>query len=404
MMTKRNSMTRLLAAAGIAAALTAAAGCNTDAAPEQGPPPAPQVSVAGVSIKQVRDWDEFTGRIEAVESVEIRPRVSGYIEEIRYTEGAEVEKGDVLFVIDQRPYRAELNRAEAELARARAQYEVARSEMIRARKLLETRAISQEEHDQRIATSSQTQAGVAAAEAALETARLNMEFTEVRSPISGRTGRAWVTAGNLVNSGETVLTTVVSLDPVYVVFEGDERIQQRYSEMALAGGGGSAVLVGLSRDEGFPHQAYLDFVDNEVDPKTGTLRGRAVLANPERLFTPGVFARVRLLANETFSAMLVDDRAILTDQDRRYVYVVGEDNLAQRRDVQLGRTVDGLRIVKQGLIAGDRVIVHGVQKVFFPGMPVDPQTIAMGDPPPMPGGPPAEVAAGTGGAGESTQP
>jgi multidrug efflux system membrane fusion protein len=391
MMTKRNSTTRLFAAAGIAAALIAAAGCRSDAAQdagqEQGPPPAPQVSVAEVVSKEVRNWDEFTGRVEAVESVEIRPRVSGYIDEVRYTEGAEVAKGDVLFVIDQRPYRAELARVEAELARARAQYELARSEMNRARKLLETRAISQEEHDQRIAIASQTQAGVAAAEAALETARLNMQFTEVRSPISGRTGRAWVTAGNLVNSGETILTTVVSLDPVHVYFEGDERIQQRYSQTARRGDGRNPVMVGLSNEQGFPHEGYLDFVDNEVDTSTGTLRGRAVLDNPNRIFTPGVFARVKLIGNESFDALLVDERAILTDQDRRYVYVLGPDNTAQRRDVQPGRLVDGLRVIREGLAAGDRVIVHGVQKVFFPGMVVDPQPIAMGDPAPMPGAP-----------------
>lgn len=393
-MTRRQATTRWLAAAGTAAAVIASAACTSDAAPETGHPPPPQVSVAEVVVQQVKHWDEFTGRVEAVESVEIRPRVSGYIEEVRYTEGAEVAKGDVLFVIDQRPYRAELARAEAELARARAQYELARSEMIRARKLLDSRSISVEQRDQRIAASSQAQAGMAAAEAALEVAKLDMQFTEVRSPISGRTSRARVTAGNLVNSGETILTTVVSLDPVYVYFEGDERFRLRYGRRSAPGAGPNTVLVGLSDEQGFPHEGYLDFVDNQIDPDTGTLRGRAVLANPDRTFIPGEFARVKLIGNESFEALLVDDRAILTDQDRRYVYVVGPDNLAQRRDVKLGRIYEGLRVVTDGLAAGDRVIVYGVQKVFFPGMPVDPQLIAMGDPPPPPAGLPAAPEAG----------
>lgn len=385
----------------------AAAGCSSGVSDEQTPPPAPQVSVAEVVSRDVQQWDEFTGRIEAVKSVQIRPRVSGYIEQVHYTEGSEVAKGEVLFVIDQRPYRAELARTEAELARARAQYEVARSEMIRARRLLETRAISQEDHDRRIAGSTQAQAGVAAAEAALEAARLNMEFTEVRAPISGRTGRALVTEGNLVNAGETVLTNLVSLDPVHVYFEGDERIYLRYkelvrrSEQAGSGSRVNPVFVGLSDETGFPHEGYVDFVDNQVNPDTGTIRVRAVLPNADRLFTPGLFARVKLIGSGTYNASLVDDKAILTDQDRRYVYIIDDNNLAQRRDVKPARLVDGLRVITEGLAAGDRVVVHGVQKIFFPGMPVDPQMIAMGDPP---ASPPAQPAAESGEAEGSGEP
>lgn len=362
------------------------AGCSSGVSDEHTPPP-PQVSVAEVIARKVQQWDEFTGRVEAVESVQIRPRVSGYIERVSYTEGAEVTAGDVLFVIDQRPYRAELARAEAELARAVAQYDVARSEMMRARRLLESRAISQEDHDRRLAGSYQAQAGVAAAEAALEAAKLNMQYTEVRAPIGGRTGRALVTEGNLVNSGETVLTTLVSLDPVHVYFEGDEQIYLRYKDLRRSkesGAGSSSanpVFVGLSNEDGFPHEGHLDFVDNQVDRDTGTIRVRAVLPNADRIFTPGLFARVKLVGSESYDALLVDDKAILTDQDRRYVYVVDENNLAQRRDVKPGRLVDGLRVVTEGLAPGDRIIVHGVQKVFFAGMPVSPQMIAMGDPP-----------------------
>jgi multidrug efflux system membrane fusion protein len=388
---------RLSIVAGMALSVLLA-GCRLDAAEEPAPagmPPPPQVSVAEVVVRQVHQWDEFTGRIEAAETVDIRPRVSGYIEEVRYRDGAEVSRGDVLFVIDPRPYRAELARAEAELARAQAQYELARGEMERGRKLLGTSAISKELYDQRIAASSQSRAGVEAAEAALDRARLDLEFTEVRAPIGGRAGRAVVTAGNLVSAGETVLTTVVSIDPVYAYFEGDEQIYRHYKGLAGRGEGalaamGNAVFVGLSDEQGYPHEGYMDFVDVQVNPETGTLRARAVLPNPDRYFTPGQFARVKLVGNGSFDAVLVDDKAILTDQDRRFVYVLGPDNRAMRRDVELGRVVDGLRIVTAGLGAGDRVIVHGVQKVFFPGMPVDPQEIAMGDPPAMPAMPAAE--------------
>ena len=360
--------------------------CGSDASGNLAPPPAPTVSVAEVLAREVNLWDEFTGRVEAVETVEVRPRVDGYIQEVRFDEGREVNKGDVLFVIDQRPYRAALARAEADLARARAQAELARTEVARARKLLKSRAISQEEHDRRIASDAEVKAGVRAAEAAVEMARLNLEFTEVRAPIAGRAGRALVTEGNLVNAGATALVTVVSLDPVYVYFESDEQTYLRSADLARRGTR-SAVLVGLANEDGFPHAGVMDFVDNQVDPDTGTIRGRAVLSNRDRRFIPGLFARVKLRSSDARSAILVDDKAILTDQDRKYVYVLGPENRAVRRDVTLGRRVDGLRIVSEGLSAHDRVIVHGVQKVFFPGMAVQPQTIAMGDPPAAPAGP-----------------
>lgn len=357
-------------------------GCGSEAAEKNGPPPAPAVSVAAALARDIHPSDEFTGRVEAPETVEIRPRVSGYIHRMNFREGSEVRKGDVLFVIDPRPYRAELSRVQAELSRARAQSDLAHSEVARARKLLEARAISQEEHDQRIAAGAQTAANVRAAEAAAETARLNLEFTEVRSPIAGRAGQALVTEGNLVGPGATVLTTVVSLDPVYVYFEGDEQIFLRSADLARGNGGGATAFVGLSHEEGFPHEGRLDFVDNRVNPETGTIRSRVVVANGDRRFTPGLFARVKLMASGTQSAVLVDDKAVLTDQDRKYVYVLGAGNRAERRDVKLGRRVDGLRIVTAGLAAGEPVIVHGVQKVFFAGMPVQPQTVVMGDPPP----------------------
>jgi multidrug efflux system membrane fusion protein len=378
------SLGGLLLAVLAAAVLTACGGSSAQE-PAGGMPP-PSVSVAPAVEREVRTSEEFTGRVEATGSVEIRPRVSGYIQRVNFREGSEVRKGDVLFVIDQRPYRAEVARTEAELARARAQADLAQSEVARAHKLVEARAISQGEFDQRVANEAQSRANVRAAEAALEMARLNLEFTEVRAPIAGRAGQALVTEGNLVGPGTTLLTTVVSLDPVYVYFQGDEQVYLRSADLAQRGRNAEAlpVFVGLAHEDGFPHEGRLDFVDNQVDPATGTIRSRAVLPNADRRFTPGLFARVRLVGSGAIKAVLVDDKAILTDQDRKYVYVLGPENKALRRDIKVGRLADGLRIVTEGLAAGDPVIVHGVQKVFFPGMPVQPQTIAMGDGPASP--------------------
>lgn len=382
--------TRRFLALGAASALSLAilAGCSGGQASEAGAPPPPSVSVAPVLIKPVSQWDEFSGRIEAIENVELRPRVSGYIERVNYTEGQEVKKGDVLFTIDARSYRAELARAQAELARARTQAELGRSEAERARKLSELQAISTEEYEQRRSAAAQAQANVAAAQAAVDSARLNLEWTQVRAPIDGRAGRALVTAGNLVTAGDSasVLTTLVSLDKVHVHFDADERAFLRYAEMARKGerpserDGKVPVQVALADDQGFPHSGTVDFLDNQVDRSTGTIRARAVLDNRDRLFTPGLYARVRLLGSGEFKAALVDDKAVLTDQDRRYVYVVDKEGKAQRRDVKLGRMVQGLRIVEQGLAAGDRVIINGVQKVFFPGMPVNAKVVAMDAP------------------------
>ncbi len=382
----------MIIGAAIGVALT---GCSGEAANEQAMPPPSEVSVAAVAVRQVSQWDEFTGRVEAIESVELRPRVSGHIDRVNYVEGREIAKGDVLFVIDDRTYRAAHDLAVAEFERARVQDLLAQTELERARKLVETKAISVGEFDQRRAAHAQAEANVRAAQAAVDVAALNLEFTKVRAPISGRAGRALVTAGNLVSAepNATLLTTIVSLDPVHVYFEGDEQTYLRYKAMDRGGersGGREArypVRVELSGESGYPHEGELDFVDNRVDPATGTIRARALVPNPERILTPGLFARVQLLAGNPFEAMLIDDKAVLTDQDRKFVYVVGEDGLAMRRDIRPGRMIDGLRVVESGLVPGDRIIVHGVQKVFFPGMPVQAHEIGMGDPPPSPGPP-----------------
>jgi RND family efflux transporter MFP subunit len=357
------------------------AGCEPQAAPSA---PAPQVSVARVVERKVNDWDEFTGRIQAIDSVEIRPRVSGYIERVAFTEGGQVKKGDLLFVIDPRPYRAELSKAQADLAAAKTRAELARNEVARAERLLAARAISQEEYDERVNRAHETSSGVEAAAAAVESARLNLEFTQVVSPIAGRVSKAEVTPGNLVGSGEkaTLLTTVVSVDPVYVEFTGDEQVYLKYAAMARSGERSSSrdepnpVWMGLANEEGFPHPGHMTFVDNQLDPATGTIRGRAIFRNPDGLFTPGLFARIKLLGSGQYDAILINDRAVGTDQNQKFVLVVGEDKTLSYRPVKIGRIVQGLRVVLDGLKPGDTIVVNGVQRVR-PGMLVSPQTVPM---------------------------
>jgi len=370
--------------AAVSALSLALGGCARNEAAQVAAMPPPQVTVAQVVSRPVTEFDEFTGRFEAVDRVEIRPRVSGYISSVNFTEGSEVNKGDVLFVIDQRPYDADLKRAKAQLAQARTQLELAKSERERAVKLLDQHAISQEEFDTRSAGSEQAQANVEAAQAAVDASALNMTFTRVTAPISGRISRAQVTAGNLVTSGQTLLTTLVSLDPIYVRFDGDEQAYLRYTKLAREGTRTSSrdarnpVLVGLADESGYPHQGVMVFVDNELDPTTGTIRGRARLDNHDRAFTPGLFARVKLLGNGTYNALLINDSAVGTDQSVKYVLVVGADNKVEYRPVKLGPIVDGLRVVREGLSAGDTIVVNGLQRVR-PGSPVTPQRVAMGE-------------------------
>lgn len=365
---------------GMILLITQLSGCDRGVA-QNAPPPPPEVSAAPVLIKPVSQWDNFNGRVEAVQSVQLRPRVSGYIESVNYREGDDVRKGQVLFTIDDRSYRAALEQAKAELARARSQANLARSESGRSEKLIGTQAISREAWEQRRAAASQAQADVLAAEAAVDMAQLNLDFTRVTAPIDGRASRAMITPGNLVTAGDSasVLTTLVSQQQMYVYFDVDENTFLHYQAMARQGQQRQAlpVEIALASDQGFPHQGKVDFLDNQLTASTGTIRMRALLDNPQRQFTPGLFARVRLPGSAQFDAMLVDDKAILTDQDRRYVYVVDGEGKAQRRDIQPGAMVEGLRIVKSGLQAGDRVIVAGLQKVFMPGMPVTAQQVAM---------------------------
>ena len=359
-------------------------GCDNSVA-QNAAPPAPAVSAADVVVKSISQWDSFNGRIEAVESVQLRPRVSGYIDKVNYTDGQEVKKGEVLFTIDDRTYRAELEQAQANLARAKTQASLAQSEANRTDKLINTHLVSREEWEQRRSAAVQAQADIRAAQAAVDAAQLNLDFTKVTAPIDGRASRALITSGNLVTAGDTasVLTTLVSQKTVYVYFDVDESTYLHYQNLARSGQGASSnhtalpVEIGLTGEEGYPHQGKVDFLDNQLTPSTGTIRMRALLDNSQRQFTPGLFARVRLPGSAEFKATLIDDKAVLTDQDRKYVYIVDKEGKAQRRDITPGRLADGLRIVRQGLNPGDKVIVEGLQKVFMPGMPVNAKTVAM---------------------------
>jgi RND family efflux transporter MFP subunit len=366
-----------------AAALLVSSGCARNEAAQHQAAPLPQVTVAAAVSRKVTEFDEFTGRFEAVERVEVRPRVSGYISSVNFTDGNEVKKGDVLFVIDPRPYVAERDKARAQLAQTRSQLALAKSERERATKLLGQHAISQEEFDTRTAGNEQAQASVAAAQAALDSAELNLEFTRVTAPIAGRISRALVTSGNFVANGQTLLTTLVSLDPIYVTFDGDEQAYLRYSKLAHDAQSTRAVrspvVVALANESGYPHQGAVVFMDNALDPATGTIHSRALLDNHERLFTPGLFARVRLLDSTQRQAVLVNDSAIGTDQTVRYVLVVGTGSKVEYRPVQLGPVIDGLRVVQSGLTAGETIVVNGLQRVR-PGAQVQAQHIAMGEP------------------------
>jgi RND family efflux transporter MFP subunit len=339
----------------------------------------PQVTVAPAVERVVADWDEFTGHFEAVNSVEVRPRVGGFLQRVGFVEGSTVHQGDVLFVIDQRPYEAEVARTEAILAQARTRNQLAGMEVERAQKLVNTQAISREELDARTSGRAEGDAAIRAAEAAVRVARLNLEWTVVRAPISGRVGRAEITAGNLVQSGApspTLLTTIVSLDPIYVYFDTDEQAYLKYMTAPATGSTGRPVLIGLANETGFPHEGRLNFVDNRVDGTSGTIRARALLSNSNHLFTPGLFARVRLLGSDRHLATLVQDQAIGTDQDRKFVLVLKTDNTVEYRPVVTGRVVDGLRTVESGLKPGERVVINGLMRVR-PGMKVAATNAAM---------------------------
>jgi multidrug efflux system membrane fusion protein len=386
----RNRITDL---AGIAFTVLAAGvltGCARPAAQRADAPP-PRVTVAEVVARDITEWDEFTGRLEAIHMVAVRPRVSGYVAAVRFEEGALVRKGDLLFQIDPRPFDAETDRLRAELARARATAQRATTEAARAQRLSTENAISNEERDRRASFAEESAAQVAAVDAALRASLLNLEFTRVTAPIDGRVGRAIVTEGNLVSSGPgeaTLLTTVVSLDPIYATFDADEQTFLRYVDLARDGKRtnerqpGTPIRMALAGDEDFPREGRMNFLDNQIDPATGTIQGRAIFRNTDRALTPGLFVRLRMPGRSQYRGVLIQDRAVGTDLDKRFVYVVTPHRMIEYRAVTLGPIVDGLRVVRSGVNPGDLVVVNGIQRVR-PGSAVEPvrETAAAGTPP-----------------------
>jgi RND family efflux transporter MFP subunit len=340
------------------------------------------VKVVQSLVREITEWDEFTARLDAIDSVEVRPPVGGYLESIHFRDGAFVKKGDLLFSIDQRPYVAALRHAEADRAVANSRLALARKNYERVATLLADRAISQEEADIRESSVRQAEASVQVAEASVEAARLDVEFTQVSAPISGRIGRKLVTEGNLITGGlgsqGTLLTTIVSLDPIYVYFEADEGSLLKYERLRRTGERPSSrdyknpVHVGLADERGFPREGFMDFVDNQVDRGTGTIVGRAVLPNPDLSLTPGLFARLRLPGSGRYRAILLPDEAIASDQSQKYVFVVDQERKTQYRPVKIGPLVDGLRVVREGIAAEDWVVVAGLQRAR-PGLIVDAQ-------------------------------
>jgi multidrug efflux system membrane fusion protein len=378
--------TGLLKAALVSAPVLAGAALlaihgRSEALPKAAAAPLPQVTVAEVIHKPLREWQEFSGRLQAVNTVEVRPRVNGFVDRVTFADGARVKKGDLLFQIDPRPFQDEVDRLSAERARAAAEHQLARANHARAEGLIGAHAISREEYERLAAAETSAKGALDSVSSSLAAARLNREFTEVRAPIDGHVSRALITAGNLVTSAN-VLTTVVSDDPVYAYFDADEATYLRYRQLndhrAAAGAKPAAagVYMGLVDEEGYPNAGTLDFIDNRVDPATGTIRARAVFANPDGRFTPGLFTRIRLVGGSEAETVLIEERAIGTDLGRNFVLTLGAGNRVEQRFVELGPDVDGLRVIRQGLSAGDAVVVNGLQRVR-PGQTVAPARVPM---------------------------
>ena len=346
------------------------------------PKPPPKVTVARAVVREVNDWDEYTGRLEATKVVEVRARVSGYLNTIHFKDGQMVKAGDPLFVIDPRPYQAEANLRKADVERAQSRYALQQVNLRRAEGLNQGNVISKQDLDQRQSEAAVAAADLAGAKAALEAAQLNLEFTSISATIGGRVSRRLVDEGNLVVGGSTqaatLLTNIVPLDPLYVLFDVDERAVLRYTHLFEQGqrttsrNAPNPVQVAFADEKDYPHAGRMDFVDNRLDPDTGTLRGRAIIDNPTGNLTPGLFVRLRLKGRDPFQALLVPDEAIGTDQSRRFVLVVNDKKVVEKRYVTPGRLYDNLRAVPEGIKPDEWIVVKGIQRAR-PGEPVNPE-------------------------------
>jgi RND family efflux transporter MFP subunit len=369
---------------GIAATCLIAVACIVlGACRSASPPPAPAppaVVVAPPLVMRLTEWDEYTGRFEATDRVDVRARVDGYLDSIHFRDGAIVKPGDLLFVIDPRPYEAALEGARADVVRAQTRVELATTDFTRGEQLFAIRGISQEEFDRRIQARKEAEAALIVAQAAERTAALNVEFTRVRAPIGGRISQKFVSVGNVISGGQagsTVLTTIVAVDPIQFFFDASEADYLKYNRMNATGERRSSrdaanpVRIRLLDEPSFTHAGKMDFVDNRLDPATGTIRGRALVPNPGGFLTPGQFGRLQLLGSGEFDALMVPDSAILSDQSRRFVWVLGKDDLPEQRVVEPGNLERGLRIVRSGLQRDDRIVINGMQRVR-PGARVTP--------------------------------
>ena len=353
--------------------------CGTGEKEAQQPPLTPVKSTLAKELEML-DWDDYTGRIEAMETVDIKARVSGYLEKVLFKDGDRVKKGDLLFLIDSRTYAADLKRAESELARTKSRLELAQNDFKRAERLRLSKAISDEEYDLRSKTVVENTATMHGAEAAVQTARLNYEFTQIRAPIDGRIGRELVTPGNLISGDQTTLTTIVSIDPVYVYIDTDERAVLKYRRLAATGQraneteGRIPAQLRLIDETGYPHEGYIDYVDPRMDPSTGTLRVRALINNPDQILSPGLFAHIRIHGSSPRPVILIPERAIGTDQDQKFVWVIREDHAVEYRKVTLGRQSGSFRVINDGLHSGEEIVVDGLPKIR-PGAHVQPEQL-----------------------------
>jgi len=358
-----------------------AAGCARGKR-ELPPPKPPEVKVAVPVTERVTDFEEFVGRTEPVHSIDVRARVTGYLDKVDFKEGADVKEGDLLFEIDSRTYKAELERAEASVVQAQAHLERLQSDATRGRAMLARRAISQEEYEKMTGDRSEAEAQLRLARASRDLTKLNLNFTRVTAPMSGRIGRQFIDPGNLVKADDTILTGIVGLDPMYAAFDVDERTVLRLRRLIREGKIASArekkipVLLGLADEDDFPLRGVIDFVDNRVDVQTGTLRVRGVFDNKDRFLSPGMFVRVRVPIGDPYPATLVAEKALGSDQGQRFVYVVAADNKVVATKVKVGTLHNGLRVIQEGLGPNDRVVVSGLQRVR-PGLEVDPKLVDM---------------------------